>query len=81
MAIPFWAPTILSLVLGIPAIVVARRSATRAYRRKHRLCIGCGYDIRESKERCPECGKKFDRGMGALGDVEQNTGEAPVPQK
>ena len=56
IVIPFWAPTILSLTLSIPAVVLARRSAVRAYRKRHGLCVACGYDIRESKERCPECG-------------------------
>ncbi|HEV8378200.1 MAG TPA: hypothetical protein VGP99_05075 [Tepidisphaeraceae bacterium] len=56
VVIPFWAPTVLCLMLGIPAFFFARRSAVKAYRRRHGLCLACGYDIRESKERCPECG-------------------------
>jgi len=69
VVIPFWAPTVLSVVLGIPAIGFARRSGVRAYRKAHGLCISCGYDIRESKERCPECGHIL---TGA------KTGETPV---
>jgi predicted RNA-binding Zn-ribbon protein involved in translation (DUF1610 family) len=56
VVIPFWVPTILSLVLSIPALLFARRSAVKAYRKRHGLCLSCGYDIRESKEKCPECG-------------------------
>lgn len=72
VVIPFWLPTILSLVFGIPAIGVARRSALRAYRKRHGLCLYCGYDIRESVERCPECGRSIP--------LKKITGETPVPR-
>ena len=57
VVIPYWVPTILCFILSIPMMMLARRSAVRAYRKRHGLCLGCGYDIRESKERCPECGR------------------------
>jgi hypothetical protein len=32
------------------------RKARDRWRRKHLLCVACGYDLRGSLERCPECG-------------------------
>src|SRR2546430_5091954 len=79
--IPFWAPTLLSAALAIPPIFLARRAALRAHRGKNGLCLSCGYDIRESKERCPECGWKINRGMDASPMLLGTTGEAPVPRE
>jgi len=33
-----------------------RAIAIRRYRRKHSMCARCGYDLRGSAQRCPECG-------------------------
>jgi hypothetical protein len=51
VAIPFWAPALLFLVTGTIYIF---QGTGRVYDRG--FCRQCGYDLRASKERCPECG-------------------------
>jgi hypothetical protein len=56
VAIPFW---------FIAGAVIALSIMLRKIRRRYRpgLCITCAYDLRASKERCPECGTPFDKQM------------------
>ena len=55
VAIPLWQ---LSLVLGAVVLQLARVHPLRLRRRRRRLglCLACGYDLRGSEGRCPECG-------------------------
>lgn len=52
--IPYRMPWLLTAAL--PALYVTYRWRSAARRRALGLCLTCGYDLRASRERCPECG-------------------------
>jgi predicted amidophosphoribosyltransferase len=47
LCIPSW----IALLRIVPT------SFRKRYRVKHGLCLNCGYDLRASPDRCPECGR------------------------
>jgi hypothetical protein len=53
VAVPWW---LLSAVSGLPVGLVVRRRLRRAAEAPGR-CRGCGYDLRATPDRCPECGR------------------------
>jgi hypothetical protein len=52
-AVPWW--FIMFVTAIMPSIAFLR---WRSSRRRHRtgLCMHCGYDLRATPDRCPECG-------------------------
>lgn len=58
LAVPLWIPVaILALILTLCCLPERRRRK----RKKLGLCLQCGYDLRASEARCPECGAAFER--------------------
>jgi len=60
ISVPFW--MIVCLFLTGPLLLFSRASqrVRYQYRKRNNLCLHCGYDLRASKDRCPECGKPID---------------------
>ncbi len=57
MILPFWVIMLMCsfvLAYAIPPLYRRRK------RKKLGLCLKCGYDLRASKDRCPECGQEFE---------------------
>jgi hypothetical protein len=52
---------LLTFLGGTISVINRRRGAIRRERQESGLCVDCGYDLRGSTTRCPECGKAFKR--------------------
>jgi hypothetical protein len=53
LAIPMWS---LVLLFAIPPAFALRRIVRGRRRARAGRCVGCGYDLRATPDRCPECG-------------------------
>jgi hypothetical protein len=60
LIVPFYLIAIVTLIGSTPTLVSIRRWRRERRRRAVGRCRGCGYDLRASPERCPECGRLND---------------------
>jgi hypothetical protein len=56
LVLPYWFLVVLSVPPAVPLGLRLWRWHRRQGRRRTGLCPACGYDLRASPERCPECG-------------------------
>ena len=58
---PYW--MILSVFLiALVVLILVSQKARQVWRRRLGLCGACGYDLRASKDACPECGAPINAG-------------------
>jgi len=65
VAIPHWAPAMVFAVLPAGWLRRHRRNRLAVRRSAAGLCGRCGYDLRASPLRCPECGRDAGRDAAA----------------
>jgi hypothetical protein len=59
VSVPYWFLCLLTALLPISRFVIPRIGQTRRERKRLGLCLNCGYDLRASTDRCPECGTEI----------------------
>jgi hypothetical protein len=70
LAIPHW---IFAVACAAPVLLRLRHFSRKNRRLRGGLCLGCGYDLRATVERCPECGRPIvspqSKGAAAMARV------------
>jgi hypothetical protein len=55
---------VIALLLLVPLSLRATMVLHARYLRRRRICLVCGYDLRATPDRCPECGTPIAQTMG-----------------
>lgn len=65
VTIPYWAIVVVFAVAPLVHVAFGRiQRARRLLRLRRNTCAACGYDLRSSHDRCPECGTPRRSGAG-----------------
>jgi hypothetical protein len=70
---------VMLVTLALGALATHRQRRMR-FRLRHGLCMFCGYDLRASPERCPECGVAVPEGHGDALSREHMAGRGFPPR-
>jgi len=54
--VALWLPTMVAAMITLFSALLSRRAARPLRRARAGMCSNCGYDLRGSPGRCPECG-------------------------
>jgi len=61
LQLPYWLIALMAAFLPIYWLINFKRMRTLKKRINGCFCISCGYDLRATPDRCPECGKAVEK--------------------